>query len=145
MRGYRQPEDPPPSLEPSDYQVSDDYLSRLHGRGEAAASSRDEGARPPPPGAPPPPDPGRSRPGVPPPPSGPSEYTRIIKGGAFGAGRPPADPLGARGAPPPAPAPPPPPGNAPSGRATTGLVVGLVLVIAAIVAVVLYFAMRPPS
>lgn len=110
------------------------YLDRLQERGDTAATQAPGGL------VPPPPNPRSQQPPVP---SGPSDYTRVIRG----AGPPPMG--GKAGADIPAPygGPPQPSGPSPSKPAAaapskTPIVIGLVVTVAVLVAIVLFFALR---
>lgn len=111
---------------------SGSYLDKLQGKDATAATRAPGGMAPPP----------TPRPRQPSGPSGPSDYTRVIRG----AGPPP---MGSRagvdvpapyGGPPAAPA---SPSAKPSpARPKTPIVVGLVVTVAVLVAIVLFFALR---
>ena len=144
--GQRRSPSPPAGSEDSSgsgYGGSESYLDRLRGRkppdGAVDPPSRREEM--PPPAQP------EMRTTVPPVPSGPSEYTRVIRGaeaaslrrsgsGPVAYGSPPPTPTR-----PPAPAQPPMPEAAP-GTSRTTVVVMLVVTVAVLVAVVLFFALR---
>lgn len=126
------------STSPEDYLVSDTYLDRLReggdvaGEGDTGASSGAPPPIPPPPSA----SPRTSGPRVP---SGPSEYTRIIRGGSL-----PGSVGGRGGAPSAGPPPPAPTPSKPPARASrTPLIVGLVVTAAVLIALVLFVLMRP--
>ncbi len=109
---------------------SGSYLDRLQEKGDAASTRAPGGMAPPPP---------RAQPPVVP--SGPSDYTRVIRGaGPQPLGRPGGDALSAYGSPPPAAAP-PPPKPAPAASKTP-IIIGLVVTVAVLVALVLFFALR---
>jgi len=148
MRAYKdsgQPRSPSPAgpddAMSSGYGGTESYLDRLRGRKtpDDSVGSRTGGAPPPPP-----PQPGM-RTTVPSVPSGPSEYTRVIRGAeAASVGRSGSGP-GAYGGPPPTPVPPPAPKAAPKPAppaSRTPIIVMLVVAVAVLVAVILFFALR---
>lgn len=121
----------------SGYGGTESYLDRLRGRKtpDDAVVPRTGGAE-----MPPPPQPGL-RTTVPPVPSGPSEYTRVIRGAeAASVGRSGSGPA-AYGGPPPTPVTQPAP-KAPPPASRTPIIVMLVVTVVVLVAVILFLALR---
>jgi len=151
---YRAPANPGvPSAAPRSGATGDDYLSRLGGRGPTIEPVSSPGSPPVPPAVPPAPGGpaippwlgGGSLDGslTPPPSAGPSEFTRVISAMT----PPPAPPA----IPAPSPAvqapaiPPVAPAPAPASARPTLLLAGIALVVVLLIAVILFFVLRPPA
>jgi len=144
MRAYRdsgQSRSPSPPAQPeaptdAGAYGSGSYLDRLQSKGRP-----EDTAAPRPPGGAMPPPPPAGRLSVPPVPSGPSDYTRVIRGAVPPSmGRSGSDPS-AYGAPPPAPAPAPAP-PPPKAASRTPVIIALVATVAVVAALIVFFALR---